>query len=288
MIRQERPTAWLVPWIALAALMTGGCQRVLFAFVNHGSDRPDATVEYAPDRRLALDVYRARGDVPASGAPTVVFFHGGSWNSGHREQYRFVGNRLADNGVLTLVADYRTYPTAGFPAFMDDAADAVAWAHAHAAGYGGDPSRLYVAGHSAGAQIAALLGTDASYLARRGIAPRQLRGVIGLSGPYDFTIGEYAPIFGPPSQWPKAQAVNSVNGDEPAFLLLQGQDDTTVAPRNSIELAAKLRAAHVPVTLQLVPGAGHLATVAALYDPKRAPMVLPAILHFIEASGAPP
>ncbi len=286
MVCKRTHARWLVSFIAALALLSSGCQRALFAYVNRGGPPPDATIVYAPDRHLALDIYRARGDVATAGAPTVVFFHGGSWNSGSREDYRFVGNRLADNGILTLIVDYRLYPTAGFPAFMDDAADAVAWARTHARAQGGDPARLYLAGHSAGAQIAALLGTDAGYLSRRGIALRQVRGVIGLSGPYDFTIGQYAPIFGPPSQWPKAQAVNYVDGDEPAFLLVQGQADTTVAPRNSIELAAKLRTAQVPVTLALVPKAGHLATVAALYAPERAPAVLPAILRFIAASAA--
>lgn len=279
----------LIAGLALLALLSSGCQRALFAFVNRGGQRPDATVVYAPGRKLALDVYRARGNLAAAGAPTVVFFHGGAWDSGRRGEYRFVGNRLADNGILTLVVDYRTYPAAGFPAFMDDAADAVAWARSHARELGGDPARLFLAGHSAGAQIAALLGTNAEYLARRGMTPTQLRGVIGLSGPYNFNVGtDYAPIFGPPSQWPKAQAVNYVDGDEPPFLLVQGQADTTVAPRNSIELAARLRAAQVPVTLDLVPGAGHLATIAALYAPKRAPAVLPAILDFIRTTEARP
>ena len=272
----------LAPVLALITLLSSGCERVFFGFINRGVPQPDTSVVYAPDRALSLDIYRPRGGSYAHGAPTVVFFYGGAWKRGSRAQYRFVGQRLASNGILTIVADYRTYPAAGFPAFMDDAADAVAWAHAHAGEYGGDPQRLFLAGHSAGAQIAALLGTDAHYLSRRGIQSAQLAGVIGLSGPYNFNVGtEYAPIFGPPSQWPKAQAVNYVDGDEPPFLLIQGEADHTVAVRNSTELTDKLRAARVPVTLKLLPDAGHTTTLTGLYAPERAPEVLPAILAFI-------
>jgi acetyl esterase/lipase len=274
------------PLLALVTLLSSGCERVFFAYVNRGVPSPDSSVMYAPDRALSLDIYRPRGlSTSASTAPVpvVVFFYGGAWKMGNRHQYRFVGERLANNGILTIVADYRTYPVAGFPAFMDDAADAVAWAHAHASEYGGDPQRLFIAGHSAGAQIAALLATDATYLAKRDMQPKQLAGVIGLSGPYDFNVGKtYAPIFGPPSQWPKAQAVNYVNGDEPPFLLIQGLDDHTVAPRNTTELATRLLAVNVPVTVALLPGAGHTTTLAGLYAPERAPEVLPAILAFVQ------
>ena len=279
----------LAPVAMMLALLTSGCERAFFGFVNRDVRHPDASVVYAPDRGVSLDIYRPRGAVGTHAAPTLVFFYGGAWKRGSRNEYRFAGQRLADDGILTIVADYRTYPAARFPGFMDDAADAVAWAHAHAAEYGGDPARLYLAGHSAGAQIAALLGTDGHYLEARGMHAKQLSGVIGLSGPYDFNVGaEYAPIFGPPDRWPTAQAVNYVNGDEPPFLLIQGLADRTVAPRNSIELADRLRAAHVPVTLRMLPGAGHTTTLAGLYAPGRAPAVLPAILAFVGSAAAPP
>ncbi len=273
----------LAPLLATTTLLASGCETALFAFVNRNVPPPDASVVYAPDRGLSLDVYRPRGTVHAA-APTVVFFYGGAWKRGERNQYAFVGHRLAENGILAIVADYRTYPAAGFPAFMGDAADAVAWARKHASDYGGDPKDLFLMGHSAGGQIVGLLGTDKSYLSSRGIAAKQLAGVIGLSGPYDFVVGtEYAPIFGPPSQWPKAQTVNFVDGNEPPFLLIHGKDDKVVETRDSIELADKLHAAGEPATLVLLSDAGHTATVGGLYDPKRAPMVLPAILAFIHA-----
>ncbi len=273
--------------IALTALLATGCERAIFGFANRGLPAPEATVAFAPDVGLSLDVYRPQG-APAGRVPTVVFFYGGGWQRGQRAQYRFVGRRLAQQGVLAIVADYRTFPRAGFPAFVDDAARAVAWARQHAREYGGDPQRLFVAGHSAGAQIAALLGTDPRYLARYAIRPRDLAGVIGLSGPYDFDInGQYTKVFGPPAQWPQAQAINFIDGDEPPFLLIHGDRDRVVETRDSVELDAKLRSAGIEARLLIVPGGGHSAPLLGLYAPERSPTVLPAIVAFLGGQREP-
>ena len=219
----------------------------------------------------------------------VLFFYGGSWQTGTRAQYRFVGSRLAQNGVVAIVADYRTWPAAGFPAFMGDAAHAVRWTRDHAADYGGDPERLFIAGHSAGAQIAALLGTDARYLAAVDLKPKDLAGVIGLSGPYDFVIdGKLEEIFGPRSQWPDAMAVRFVDGDEPPFLLIHGDGDRTVDVGNSRKLDFALRRKGVDSTLEVLSGGNHFITAAAFYDPARAPEVLPAVLRFVGVASSDP
>ncbi|MDC7807651.1 alpha/beta hydrolase [Luteimonas sp BLCC-B24] len=270
---------------ALLALLATGCQSAFFGFVNRDSAQPDVTAVYDPARGLSLDIYRPTG--VASGAPVVLFFYGGSWQMGARAQYRFVGSRLAENGVVAIVADYRTWPTAGFPAFMEDAARAVRWTLDHATEHGGDPQRIHVAGHSAGAQIAALIGTDARYLAAVDARPQQLAGVIGLSGPYDFVIsGKLEEIFGPRSQWPEAMAVRFVDGDEPPFLLIHGDRDRTVDVGNSRKLEFALRRAGVETRLLVLPGGNHFVTAAAFYDPDRAPEVLPAVLRFVRAVPA--
>ena len=270
--------------LVLATLLGSGCERVFFGVVNRGLPPPEATIAYAPDMALSLDLYRPQG-VHARSAPVVLFFYGGGWHRGERDQYRFVGRRLAQHGILAIVADYRTFPQAGFPDFVDDAARAVAWTRRHADGYGGDPRRVFLAGHSAGAQIAALLGTDPRYLQRHGARPRDLAGVIGLAGPYDFAItGKYRAVFGPTAQWPQAQAVNFVDGDEPAFLLVHGDRDRVVEARDSIELAAKLRGQGVAARLLILPGASHGAPLAGLYAPHREPAVLPALLAFVGAT----
>lgn len=267
--------------LALLALGLSGCTRAALLWANRGL-AADASAVYAPRRELALDIYRPASAAPA---PVVVFFYGGGWEWGRRQDYRFVGRRLAKAGMLAIVADYRTFPRTRFPGFVEDGASAVAWARRHAREYGGDPGRLFVAGHSAGAQIAALLATDARYLRARGLRPRDLAGAIGLSGPYDFVIeGGLEPVFGPRALWPQAQPVRFVDGDEPPFLLVHGRDDARVEARDSVELAAALEARGEPARLLLLDGGGHAAPLLALYDPARDPRVLAAIRRFVGAA----
>ena len=265
-------------------LLVTGCERAVLGFANRGVPPPEASIVFAPARGLALDVYRPTTAAKA-GTPVVVFFYGGSWQRGSRSQYRFVGQRLAENGTLAIVADYRTFPQAGFPDFIDDAALAVKWTFANAKAWGGDPARVFVAGHSAGAQLAALLATDAGYLRKHGLAPKRLAGAIGLAGPYDFAVtGNLLNVFGPPAQWPRAQAVNFVDGDEPPFLLIHGSKDTVVETRDSVQMAGLLRATGGDPQLLLLPEGTHSTPMTGLYDPTRAPEVLPAILAFVSAT----
>jgi acetyl esterase/lipase len=268
--------------IAAAVLMltAGGCQSVAFGVANHGIAGADASAVYDPVHGLALDVYRPNR-VADGPVPVVVFLYGGSWRRGAREQYRFVGRQLARQGVLAIVADYRTSPRTVFPGFVTDAAAAVAWAKQHATEHGGDPARIFLAGHSAGAHIAALVGTDARHLAPHGLTPRDLAGVIGLSGPYDFEIAGFEDVFGPPAQWPQAQPVGFVDGDEPPFLLIHGTADSVVEPADSRILADRLRAAGGRAELVWLPEAGHLAPLAALRDPDRQPTMSQAIRNFL-------
>ena len=141
---------------------------------------------------------------------------------------------------------------------------------------------MFVAGHSAGAQIAALLATDGRYLAAHGMKPKDLAGAIALSGPLDFAVtGDLVPVFGDPAQWPGAQPLNFVDGDEPPFLLIHGLRDKVVEAEDSRLFAARLERMKVPVTLLLLPGGGHSTPLVGLYQPIQAPEVLPAINAFV-------
>lgn len=239
---------------------------VLNALAPRDGVSPTRDIAYADAPRRMLDVYAPRPT--ATPAPVVVFFYGGGWASGSKAMYRFVGAALAARGVLAVIPDYRLYPEVRFPAFMDDAAEAVAWTHANASRFGGDPHRLFLMGHSAGAHIATLLALDAGYLRSVHLSPRRdLCGVVGLAGPYDFLPLRDATleaIFGPEAERPRSQPINYVSPQAPPMLLLAGRDDYTVDPGNTLRLAERLRAAGGTVEDRLYPMIGHRTLIVAL------------------------
>jgi acetyl esterase/lipase len=213
--------------------------------------------------RRRLDIYAPLQT--ASPAPVVVFFYGGGWTSGNKEMYRYLGADLAAHGVLTVIPDYRLFPDVRFPAFMEDAAQAVAWVRTNAARFGGAPNRLFLMGHSAGAQIATLLAMDPHYLQSVHLTTQQLCGVIGLGGPYDFlpSMADLGPIFGARSHWPESQPINFVSAQEPPILLLAGGMDHTIDPASTTRFADRLRAAGAAVQDRLYWGVSHKALIAA-------------------------
>jgi len=272
--------------LALASLpLLCACQAAFFRTVNSklGATAP-LSYTYAADRVLQLDVRRPAHANAA--APIVLFFYGGSWRTGERAQYAFVGQALASRGVIAIVADYCKFPDCRFPGFEEDAARAARWTIDHAAELGGDPRRVFLMGHSAGAQIAALLATDRRYLAAQGLQPDAFAGVIGVAGPYDFlplTDPKLVEVFGAESQWPESQPIRFVAGHEPPFLLLQGDADRIVEPRNSASMADVLRANGDAVTFKRYAGVGHFRILAALRFRSLA-ATLDDVVAFIEAT----
>ncbi|CEL27369.1 alpha/beta hydrolase [Pseudomonas fluorescens] len=252
---------------------------------------PDSTfdktagIAYGDDPRQKLDVYVPRHALPD--APVVVFFYGGSWNSGAREDYNFVGEALASRGIVAVVADYRLYPQVRYPLFLQDAARAVAWTKAHIREFSGNPQRLYLMGHSSGGYNAAMLALDGDLLAAAGMSPKDLRGWIGLAGPYDFLPIEnpaVRPVFFWPNSPPQSQPINHVSRDAPPALLIAASRDELVNPtRNTGGLAHKLRAAGVPVQDFYYSRPNHITLVATLSRPLRglAP-VLDQVVGFIK------
>lgn len=245
--------------------------KVLNAFTPSSTFTKTTSIAYGDDVRQKLDIYRP---LPAiSNAPVVVFFYGGSWNSGSKDDYAFVGEALASRGIVVVIADYRLYPQVRYPAFLQDGAQAVAWTHQYIAGYGADPQKLYVMGHSSGAYNAAMLALDPQWLAGVGLAPSVFKGWIGLAGPYDFLPIEnpdVKPVFFFPDSPPDSQPINHVTHGAPPSLLIASTDDNLVNPtRNTGGLAKKLRDAGVPVEVFYFTRTSHATLVASISKPLR-------------------
>lgn len=225
-------------------------------------------VAYGHDRRQQLDVYVPTA-ATATPRPIILFFYGGSWNSGVKNGYGFVGRALAAQGFVVAIPDYRLVPHVRFPAFLQDCAAAVRWMRDHAKAFGGDPDRLILAGHSAGAYNAAMLALDPQWLGRDRAA---VRGLAGLAGPYDFLPLDGPVVqaaFGAVPDPASTQPVHYVTRDAPPAFLATAGKDTLVRPSNSDSLAARLQAAGVAVERRDYPGVGHAGLVTALAVPLR-------------------
>jgi len=244
---------------------TGGA----FATAPSGTTAP-STPQGATDAAQIPGALRADGTT-ASTVPIVVFIYGGSWQNGSRADYRFVGEALASAGFVTVIADYRVYPETLFPGFVDDAAAAVSWARAHASAYGADPRRLFLVGHSAGAQIVGMLATDNRYLRAQGLDKSMIAGMVGLAGPYDFLPlrdNTLKRIF-PEDRRAASQPIHFVDGTEPPIFLGVGNADKTVDPGNTSRFAARLTQAGDRVTVVHYPRLNHALTVGVVGAPLR-------------------
>jgi len=276
----------LVPLAVLAACAPA---RLLNATIPERGLSIRRDLPFGTDPRQRLDLYApAAADRPL---PIILFLYGGGWDDGSKADYLFAAEGLARGGFLVVVADYRIYPAVTFPAFVEDAALAIAWVKREIAALGGDPDRLVLMGHSAGAYNAALVALDPRYLAAHDLAPADLAAVIGLAGPYAFNPLEYdstRAIFDVGRPVDEMRPVTFAGAGAPPMLLLHGLDDTTVQPRNTEQLAGALDAAGAAVEAKLYPGVAHIGIVLALARGFRgkAP-VLADVLEFARRVTAP-
>lgn len=287
----------LIGWAALplALLLVVACSplTVLNGVRSRSTEvfRPD--VAYGPSPRQRLDIHTPTSAAPPGGWPVAVFFYGGSWNSGERADYRFVGEALAARGVLTLVADYRLYPEVRYPDFLTDCARAVGYGLREAGALGGNPKRVFAVGHSAGGYNAAMLALDARWLKDAGHSPLELAGWVGLAGPYEFlpiTNIDAQPVFFHPNYPAGTQPIDYVSRNSPPSFVGAPLKDTLVNPqRSTAALGRRLQEAGVPVTLKLYERVNHQTLIGAFARPLRwlAP-VLDDVAGFIEATPARP
>ena len=220
-----------------------------FGFERHSN------IAFGNDESLQLDVY-----VPSltNQAPVVVFWHGGMWRKGSKDEVRFVGAALAKSGIVAVIPNYRLYPQAQYRDFLDDGAQAVRWTRENAESFGGNAHQVFLMGHSAGAYIASMLAFDDGLSNQRGIPASCVRGLIGLAGPYTFDRPAVFldDIFGESREvaW---RPVDIAGADAPPTLLLHGEDDNAVWASEPVQMAARLTSLGVPVELRIYEGRSH-------------------------------
>ena len=290
----------LLPTLALAALLAGCSPARLFnVLIPESGFRTTRDIAIGTNVRSKLDVYTPNiapniapnnpQNAAAAPKPVVVFFYGGAWETGDKGSYLFVAEALTSRGYVVVVPNYRVYPEVVFPAYMDDAAQAVKWTFDNIDRYGGDPARVFVMGHSAGAQLAALVAYDAKYLDRAGIDRSRIKGVVSLAGPLDFlplTEAKLEFIFPLPVR-AASQPINFITGKEPPSLLLHGESDTRVGIHNSRNLATRINERGGSVETTYYPGMGHVGILLALSAPLRdGKTVLDRVAKFIDERAA--
>ncbi len=203
---------------------------------------PDATMD-------VLDIY---APAHAAGAPVLIFIHGGEWTKGDKREISSKPKFLNEHGIVMVSVNYRLSPKDKHPAQVDDVATAIAWVHKHIAKYGGDANKIVIMGHSAGCHLATLVGLNPEPLAKVGMKPSDLRGVVAWSGGmYDLAerangTGMYPPFiratFGETKEAQQAAspityAKNAKGG--PTFLFASVDDDRSQSSRDASDMMVK-------------------------------------------------
>ncbi len=282
--------------LAFLTCMTSACTpvKILNSLVPETSYTLLSAKAYGTSNREKLDIYLPKTSSKENAAQStnvlkkvVIFYYGGNWDSGNRADYKFVGEALSAQGFIVVIPDYRVYPEVLFPEFMADPASAAKWVKDNINQYGGNPNKVFLAGHSAGAHIAVMLALNAKYLAKQSLAPNDFAGVIGLAGPYDFLplkSDRLKTIFGAETEQWKSQPINFADGKNPPLLLAVGKKDGTVWPRNTYNLAKKIKENNGLVDVSEFANYSHVDMVAKLAKPLRGDgELLKAITVFINS-----
>jgi acetyl esterase/lipase len=241
---------------------------------DRGAGRVARDLPYGDDPRQKMDVY---APAQAANLPVLVFFYGGGWDSGDRKDYGWAAQALAARGFVVFVPDYRLVPQVHFPAFIQDAAEATARAGELAATYGGDPARLGVIGHSAGAHLAMMIALDRRYMAAVD-QPTLIKAAAGLAGPYEFLPFDVAAsrnAFGRAPDPTLTQPVTFARADAPPLWLGHGTDDVVVHDEDTTILCERMTAVGGRCEVKLYSGLNHadlIATFSPLFR-KKAPVL---------------
>ncbi len=248
----------------MSILMLSGCSplEMLNATVSDDGYSSVLNKNYGNKPRQGLNIHIPKQ--VKKNADVVLFFYGGRWQYGSKDEYSFVADALTSQGFITVIADYRLYPRVDWREFVQDGASAYQWVTNNIQNYGGNPKRVFVMGHSAGAHIAAMAAVDESLLKSGTQRPC---GLIGLAGPYDFLPirdEDVKRIYSTASDLKNTQPITFVNKGDPAMLLLHGLDDEAVKPKNTTGMAAKAKQVGVPVATKLYNDTDHIDILISL------------------------
>lgn len=280
---QRRLIKFLVVALLLVLLFGGGGRMIVAGgakSLNLGDrilgDSDGATLQvagqpYGEGPRNKLNIWVPTGTKKTDRLPVLVWLYGGGWFSGDRDDYGFAGRAFAKQGFIVVIPDYRIVPEGHWPDFLQDSAAAVAWTQKHIADYGGDPGRMALSGHSAGAYNAVMLALDPQWMKAAGSDASVIRGVAALAGPYDFVPfekgGRADVAMGDIRPLDQTQPIHFVRADAPPLWLGHGTADDVVRVRNSQHLAAALQKVGGAVTLRTYDGLSHNDLVMALTGP---------------------
>jgi acetyl esterase/lipase len=225
------------------------------------------TGEGADKYRHRLDLYLPKGK---RDVPVMMFVHGGGFTVGIKDQYAFVGQVFAANGIATAVINYRLSPKTSYPGHVQDVARAFAWLRAHVAEYGGRAEGIVVSGHSAGATLVAMLGSDPAYLHDVGESIDHIAGVIPISG--SFTQSSRSGMFDnpyavDPEAVRNASAINHVAGAHPPFLILYGDKDAPRTGQDAAAMAQALKAAGNSADVHEIADHAHMDMITGIMSP---------------------
>lgn len=215
-------------------------------------------IAYAGDDlpKHKLDVYVPKDK---KNFPVMVFFHGGGWKAGDRSEYPLLGNRFAKAGIGVVIPSYRLMPQNPYPTQMEDAAAALAWVYRNIAQYGGDASRIYVAGHSSGGHLASLLALDPKYLQKYEIPADAIHGVVSMSGAYNVGgLEAFQAADDDPSP------IDHVRAHAPPFLIMYCRWDYFGLPKQARDFADALKGRFVDARLVYLPGESHISEILSM------------------------
>lgn len=253
---------------ALSVLIVSACSPASFFIANmpvpFSEVHRHRNIPYGAEGWQKLDIYAPKS--LTSPAPVLVFFYGGRWTFGNKEQYAFAALPFVEKGYIVVISDYSKYPDVKFPVFLDDAALATAWVYNNIEDYQGNKERLYLSGHSSGAHLAALVAVDPKYLRKYGKDRSIVTAFSGLAGPYDFIPEDedLKDMFGPPENYPNIQVPTFIDGQQSPMQLLHGADDKDVIQRNLNRLKAKIEEKGGTVEAKIYPGIDHKEIMGAL------------------------